>query len=374
MGRPWSSDLQTIHQAYKRRDTLDIYLADNTVLRLSRGAVTRVIGGTPVVYDNWIRSVDDLEYSLEEAIDRISVKCQNINSELGFKLASDLRLLDYALADYGKIYQSNRNPALIEDIPQVFRGVLANAEVDELNFDVELIVDYESLGAIIASRGLSPGCWTTYKNGIECTSTSIKTSCPKTRTGCAKRHDSTIKEAEFLGWEFFEEPTASAPGSGGNDGGIGGTCFTLETKIWTPQGEISIGELPLGAQRERIQVVSFNEITGEINYSDEIQEVFEHEVNGHFTFEFEHGSVNVTPEHRFFTALNNFLPADQFRIGDTTKTYIEDWFDSKLVRIKWNSDVKTLVRNLHVKKNHTYFVANKYAVHNAKNNGGGILI
>lgn len=369
MGRPWSSDLQTIHQAYKRRDTLDIYLADNTVLRLSRGAVTRVIGGSPVTYQNWIRSVDDLEYSLEESIDRISVKCQNVNSELGFKLASDLRLLDYALADYGKIYQSTRNPALIEDIPQVFRGVMANAEVDELNFEVELIVDYESLGAIIASRALSPGCWWTYKNGIECTSISIKTSCPKSRTGCAKRHTSTEKEAEFGGWEFFEEPTSSAPGSGDNDGGIGGTCFTLETKIWTPQGEISIGELPLGVQRERIPVVSFNEVTGEIDYTDEIEEVFEHETTGYFTFEFEHGKINVTPEHRFFTALNTFLPADQLRIGDKTKTYIEDWFDSKLLKIKWNSDKKTLVRNLHVKKNHTYF-ANRSAVHNAKNNGG----
>lgn len=367
MGRPWSADLQTIHQSYKRRDTLDIYLADSTVLRLSRGAVTRTIGGLPVNYNNWIRSVDDLEYSLEEAIDRISVKCQNINSELGFKLASDLRLLDYALADYGKIYQSTRNPALIEDIPQVFRGVMANAEVDELNFQVELIVDYESLGAIIASRGLSPGCWAAYKNGIECTSTSLKTSCPKTRIGCAKRHDSTIKEAEFLGWEFFEEPTSSTPGSGGNGGGIGGSCFTLETKIWTPRGEISIGELPLGVQRERIQVVSFNEITGEINYSDEIEEVFEHEITGYYTLEFQHGKIDVTPEHRFFTALNNFLPADQFTVGDTTKTYIQDWFDSKLLKTKWNSDKKILVRNLHVKQNHTYF-ANKYAVHNAKDN------
>lgn len=153
MPRDWSTDLQEIHQAYKRRDTLDLYLADNTVLHLSRGHVERDLGEKVgiVVYDNWIRSVEDLRSSIEQSIDRITIKCQNVDSQLGFKLASDLRLLDFAVADYGKIYQSLTNPALIEDIPQVLRGVLSNAEVDEQNFKVELIVDYDSMGRIIAA-------------------------------------------------------------------------------------------------------------------------------------------------------------------------------------------------------------------------------
>jgi hypothetical protein len=354
MPRELSSTLEQIFTAYKRRDTLDIYLNDDSVLRLSRGKVTR--GGHE--YQNWIRSVDDLHSSIEAAIDRITVTCQNVNSALGFDLASDMRLLDYALADYGKQYQSIRNPSLVEDIPQVFRGVLANAETDEQNFTFELIVDYESLGSIVASRALSPRCWWTYQNHVECTSTSGESTCPQTRNACVKRG----AEKDFGGWEAFIEPVSSPPGGGGNDdGGIGtGTCFTLDTPIWTPDGEAPIGELAAGRR-----VVSFDETTGVIDCEDEITEVLDHEAVGYYTFEFEHGEINVTPEHRLFRANNIFVLADMFRVGDTVRAFDNRWADSKLKKIRWNSDVKVPVRNLHVRKNRTYF-ANRCGVHNAK--------
>lgn len=358
MPRELSTTLKEILVAYKRRDTLDIYLNDETVLHLSRGGVTRSIGTTDVTYQNWIRSVEDLRGSIEASIDRITVTCQNVNSELGFDLASDMRLLDYALADYGKQYQSIREPSLIEDIPQVFRGVLANAETDEQNITFELIVDYESLGSIVASRALSPRCWWTYKGGTECHSTSEAGECPQTRKACARRG----VEYEFGGWEAFVEPVNSPPGGGGNDdGGIGtGTCFTLDTPVWTPGGEIPIGELNAGQR-----IVSFDPESGVIDCEDEITEVLDHEAAGYYTFEFEHGEINVTPEHRLFTANNIFVLADMFKIGDTVRAHAGEWFDSKLRRIRWNSDQKVPVRNLHVRHNRTYF-ANRCGVHNAK--------
>lgn len=358
MPRTWSTTLQQILPAYKRRDSLDIYLNDGTALHLSRGKVVRDFGGGPVEYLNWIRSVDDLRGSIESSIDRITVTCQNVNSALGFDLASDLRLLDYALANYGKQYQSLRNPALIEDIPQVFRGVLANAEASETDLSFELIVDYESLGAIVASRALSPRCWWTYQNGIECTSPSGEPTCPQTRTACAKRE----AEKDFGGWEAFVEPVSSPPGGGGNDGGgIGtGTCFTLDTLVWTPGGEVPIGELKAGDR-----VVSFDESTGVIDCEDEVTEVLDHEAGGVYTFEFEHGLLNVTPEHRLLRANNIFVLADMFRVGDTVRVFDKGWSDSKLKRIRWNSDQKVEVRNLHVRANRTYF-ANRCGVHNAK--------
>jgi hypothetical protein len=358
MPREFSTTLQQIFAAYKRRDTLDIYLNDETVLHLSRGSVTRSIGETDVTYQNWIRSVDDLRGSIEASIDRITVTCQNVNSELGFDLASDMRLLDYALADYGKQYQSIRNPALIEDIPQVFRGVLANAETDEQNITFELIVDYESLGSIVASRALSPRCWWTYKGGTECHSTSEAEDCPQTRKACARRG----VEHEFGGWEAFIEPTNSPPGGGGNDGGgIGtGTCFTLDTPVWTPEGALPIGELKVGQR-----IISFDPETGVIDCEDEITKVLDHEAAGFYTFEFEHGEINVTPEHRLFRANNIFVLADMFKIGDTVRANTGQWFDSRLKRIRWNSDQKVPVRNLHVRHNRTYF-ANRCGAHNAK--------
>lgn len=356
MPRPWTTDLQNILKSYKRRDTLDIYLNNGQMLRLSRG---KVIRGSVLIYDNWIRSVDELRFSTESSIDRITITCQNVNSSLGFNLASNLRLLDYALANYGKIYESLRTPGLQADIEQVFRGVLANAESDEENISFELIVDYESLGAIVASRALSPRCWWTYKNGVECTSTSGETTCPQTRSACVKRG----VEKDFGGWEAFIEPVSSPPGSGGNEGGGiggGGTCFTLDTPVWTPNGHIPIGELVPGQR-----VVSFNEQTGELNYNDEITEVLDHETTGYYTFGFEHGELNVTPEHPLLVANNIFVLADMFQLGDTVKVVKRGWEDSALRNIRWNSDAKVKVRNLHVRGNQTYF-ANRCAVHNVK--------
>lgn len=357
MPRTESPDLTTIFEAYKRRDSLDVYLADDTALRLSRGKVIRTIGGSSVEYQNYIRSVGDLNSSFEKSIDRIEIVGQNINSELGFNLASDLRLLDYAICDYGKSYQSIRNPSLLEDIPQVFRGVLADAEADEEFFRFDLIVDYESLGNIIALRGLGAKCAFTYKNGIECTSTSASATCARTRRHCTKNG----VEFENGGWEYFEEPTSFLPGSGGNGGG--GNCFTGETLIWTPKGYVPIGEMSERIKKDR-SIYSFNETTGEI-IEDEIVKVFRHETKGYFTFDFEHASLNVTPEHRLFTALSTFTAADKFKINDTIRAFVEDWFNSKLVRIKWHSDKTIEVFNLHVRHNHTYF-ANNCAVHNRK--------
>ena len=229
---------QNILPAYKRRDTLDIYLNNGQTLRLSRGKVTR---GSALIYENWIRSVDELRFSTESSIDRITITCQNVNSTLGFNLASNLRLLDYALADYGKIYESLRTPGLIDDIPQVFRGVLANAESDEQNISFELIVDYESLGAIVASRALSPRCWWTYKNGVECTSTSGEAPA---RKPAARASSAGWKRTSAAGRPLSSRSRAPREAAATTAAASArGTCFTLDTPVWTPDGDVPIGEL-----------------------------------------------------------------------------------------------------------------------------------
>lgn len=368
MPRTWDTDFQNIFEAYKLRHTLDLYLADDSILHLSRGRVVRTIDDEEVEYQNYIRSVEDLTFSLTDSIDRISIKCQNVNSELGFNLAANLRLLDFALADYGKIYQSVRNPELIQDIPQMFRGVLANGEADEKNFNFELIVDYAALGNIIASRWLSFRCLWTYKNGIECNSASVSDTCAHTRKACKKN----LYEFGFGGFEDFDEPVSSAPGTGTGGGGIGGPCFTGDTLIWTPKGSIPIGEMENRIKRGEKSVFSFDPHTGEI-IEDEITEVLKHEVAGYFTFDFEHASLNVTREHRLFTGNGDFVSADMFRRNDTVRSFIDSWFDSKLKKIRWHSDKKTTVYNLHVRQNHTYF-ANECGVHNAKGGGNEIIL
>ena len=366
MPRTESAPLTEIFKASTRRDTLDVYLSNNTILKLSRGAVLR----DDHTYQNWISSVGELTQTIDSDINRIEIKCQNIDSQMGLTLASNLRLLDYALCDYGRIYQSARNPALIEDIPQYFRGVMANAEADEKRFKVELIVDYESLGSILASRGLSPRCWWGYKNGIECTSTSDLPTCPHTRDGCIERD----AEKDFGGNEFFEEPMSSLPSSGGGGGGIGDyhpPCFTGDTLVWTPDGDFRIDEMLERLKAGKSSVFSFDKFTGEI-IEDEIEKVWRHDnVKGYFTFTFEHAELNITPDHRLFrSVLKQFSVADKFKVGDTIKREsAKSLTDSKLLNIKWNSDVSVTVWNLRVKKNRTYF-ANRSAVSNRKDDTG----
>lgn len=367
--RPISSNLSQILPACKIRETIDLYLP-STTLRLSKGKVSRVISGSPVVYNNSLKSVSNVRRTLTNSIDRLTIVCQNIDSQLGLNIASSLRLLDYAMAWQGRQFQSIRNETLIEDNPSEFFGVVSNAEANALSITFEIIVDYESLGAVLGSRGLSPRCWWTYKNGIECTSTSSEPDCPKTRDACKIRG----KEWEFGGWEFWGNPTVSTPGSGGNDnsgyegdnGGIGRACFSLDTEIWSPKGDIKLGDLEVGKLSNPLPCFSFNPITGEIE-KDEIIEVFEHIVTGFYTFEFADSTkINVTPEHPFYVWENEFKVADKLQLFETVKFFKNDeWKDVELIGIKWNSEEKITVRNCHVRKNHTYF-ANRAGVHNLK--------
>lgn len=367
MGRTQSANLTTIFQAYRVRHTVDLYLNDGTVKYLSRGAVSREIDEKTETYNNYIKQVGDLNYSIENAVERIRIDCQNENSELGLDLASDVRLLDYALADYGKVYESERTPGLIEDIPQVFRGVVADAELDETNFRFEIIVDYESLGSVIAARGLSPRCWWLYQNGIECTSSSGLTSCPKTRQGCRDRHEGggdVEEDAEHGGWQYFEEPSISPPSGGGIGGG---PCFTGDVRVWTPDGDIPIGEMKARVADGKRSVYSFDFITGRI-IEDEIVNVWEHQTVGYFTLDFGDIYLNVTPLHNLLNDFGTWKNADDYQLNDAIKFYLKKdrvYKDLRLKKIKWNSDVPITAWNLQVRKNKTYF-ANGCAVSNLK--------
>lgn len=232
MPRTPSETLETILPASKRRETLTIYLADDSVLYLSRGAVTKTIEGSPVTFQNKIREISGLRQSIDSGVDRITITCENISGTLGNNLASNLRLFDFAFAVYGRIYESIRDSEVTETIETVFSGVIADVLPGETHIDFEIIADYESLGAIVGGRTLSPRCPWKYKNGIECTSESSETDCSKTRAACVVRG----KEYQFGGTEFFEEPVATVPagdgsgigtgtgggGGGGYDAGLGG--------------------------------------------------------------------------------------------------------------------------------------------------------
>lgn len=264
--------------------------------------------------------VGELKETQNTATNRIQIKLSNVDLVFGIKLASDLRKLELADITVKRYYQSLTNPATIETA-FFFLGKLIGAQANEREIDFDVIPDTTAAGTCIAQENLSPS----------------------------------------NGWVFPESPTTSPPGTGSNPGGgIGhGSCFSLDTLICTPGGDIPIGELKAG-----MPIVSFNHQTGEI-YRDEVEEVFEDKVRGIFTLEFEHGTVRVTPRHRFFTGDNCFKQAAVFSLKQTVQVYSKGWVDSRLIGMKWDGLTETEVRNFRVKNNRTYF-ANGFAVHNSK--------
>lgn len=366
MLREISANLASILPAASVRDTLDLYLADNTTRRLSRGNLTRTIDGGSVIYSNWLKSVGELRYSLSNEVDSVQVVCQNVNSLLGFDIASNLRLLDYAHARIGKFYQSIRDPNLTEDVTVEFIGILSNAEAnhEEIKFDV--IVDFDALGSLLASRNLSPRCWWRYKDGINCHSTSNLLTCPKNRAACIERG----AEWEFGGWEFFEQPVASPPVGGDDDPPPREPpprCFTGDTPVLTSKGQIPFAAFYNSFYKNGFNsIINFNEQTGEVE-SDKAIEVFKHTAHGYFELEFAGGArLKVTPEHPFWNEYYQFIAADQLKLKDRIWRYLDKiWVLATLERVKWHSDAKVEVYNLHARRNKTYF-ANNFAVHNIK--------
>lgn len=354
MPREQDSALTSIFSgSHSRRDFCVLYLANGVTKHLSRDKFVR----DGIAYQPYIRSVGDLVKTSRE-VDALTLTFQNINSELGLIAASDLRLLDYAVVEYGRRYQSNLNASLITDYPLLFRGVLESAQITERVLQLTLITDFESLGNVIASRQPKEKCVWAYKNGLECTSVSSELTCSKTRFACQKR----LKPFQFGGFEYFEEPIDSAPGSAGNEGGvevISPGCFSLDTKIRLKNSDVEIGNLPLGSVS--IPCISFDPRTEKLS-SDRIIFVHEFEKADIYELEFEHGTIRVTAEHPIFRGFGSFRKVGDWRLSDEAKFFNNGWRKSKLMKMRRFVD-KITVRNVTVEKHETFF-ANSLAVHN----------
>ena len=364
MLREFPSNLQTILPASKMRHTLDLHLSDGTNLYLSRGKVDRTIDGENENYSNWIKTVSGFNYSIDAPIDRVTVTCQNIDSTLGLYLASDLRKLDYAFAKYSRQYQSIRDASLIEDDLDQFRCVLANAEANEQEISFELIMDLEAIGDVLTSRTLSPRCPWCYKNGIECTATGSQPSCPKTRDACRERHPLEAdedKDAEFGGWEFFQDLIPSPPGSGGNQIGTRDTCFPAGTLVWTPKGFVPIEKIKVGDF-----VYSWNKITKQIDVQKVYQKFDHPNTTELFDFDFDCVKFSPTPAHKISTE-NGMIPADNFDLKKTklsvydtscinSTDYKKGWQFVPMKSLKNNSDLTFTSHNFAVEEFATYFV------------------
>lgn len=303
MPRIVASGLTDILANGYRRDALEIYLADGTIRRLSRGAVTR----SGNVYANSIQSVGEIKNSIGSPVNRLEIKCQNIDSTLGGDVASSLRKLTYAFARYTRDYVSHRGVDSVTEADPFF-GVVSGVTATEKDISYEIVSDLESIGKVLASRTFSPRCPWVYKNGIECTSTSGLGACPKDLTSCIARG----KPWEHGGWEFFENPVSEPPGPDINPPGGGGDCFIQDTLINTENGYVPIDRIEVGQR-----VMAFDELTGIILPQKVIGTTKTKYTGPMTTFEFYATGFPITmkPTHRIFTGTEMRI-ADNWEIND----------------------------------------------------------
>lgn len=364
MPRTISEDLQSILDAKTHGIdwTLDITMPGPISLQLATSSLSTGKGD----YTNDLERISEIRQTLESPVDRVQVQIQNKDMAIGLHLANNRPAWKRAEAIIGRFYTS-ADGELAEWI-EMFRGAVQQPLATDLQVSFDLVPDTISKGLIVSNRTLGLPCGFRFKDPQTCAYSGLAADCNhhlKSSGGCDGRDNSE----HFGGTESRYDPDSTVPGTGNNSGGGGddtgiglGTCFTLDTPIWTPSGEVPIGEIEAG-----MKIVSFDEYTGVIDLEDEVEEVFEHETEWYITFEVGKRTVNVTPEHRFFRGEGRWAAAGTFRIGETLRVFTGEWADPSLDAITRHSPGAIRVRNLRVKKNQTYF-ANRCGVHNAKHN------
>lgn len=141
-----------------------------------------------------------------------------------------------------------------------------------------------------------------------------------------------------------------------NISGYGTGCFTADTEIYTPEGEVPIAEVNVGDL-----VWSYNQKTGETTQCLVVN-VFKHDVNSLLIICVGDEVIETTSEHPFWVQGKEWVKASELVVGDNLFTS-----DSLHLSIEDIGVIEgsTIVYNLEVEGDHTYFVSQEQIlVHN----------
>lgn len=353
MPRSVSGTLSTLLQASETHPTLALVYTDGTVKKFSNTPLA-IAKGTFVQH---LKTVSEIKQTLSRAISRCKAEIQNVDRAMGLDIASSARLLENAEAVVGRYYSGIRDAGLNE-WKSLFTGRVMTAEADEETATLEIISDITAAGQCVATRGLADNCPRIYKD-FRCGATSSNTTCNKNLKGIGSCTDNANTD-HFEGWMNPDNPTPPEPPPGDPGGGGigGGTCFTGDTLIWTPNNDVPISEI-----RKGDIVWAFDENTKQLKAS-RVLNIMRHEINRFYSFDFEGIKLNVTPEHRLLTA-KGFQAADSLGLAAKVFTHEGEWLKRRIKSFKWNTRKPVEVFNLEIEKYHTYF-ANRVAVHNEK--------
>lgn len=368
MARGISGNLSQLLPHAVAHSTVEIRRNDGTVQRVATDALN--VGGNAYAPD--LRYVGEIAQSRGRASDRVSVTMQNVDKTFGLEILSDLRRLDFAETIVGRYLYKASNPALNAWV-ELYRGKLVNAQATDTEAKFAIVDALTAAGYVVSMRQLEEDCTWVFGDPNTCGYTGPLLTCDhklNSPGGCLGRQ----RTKRYGGWKFPKAPTSSFPGSGGNTGsGTGGNtggdtgggprCFTGETMILMAGGAVKrIDEIEAGDS-----VVAFDPATGEIKNKTVVRR-FHHFAPNYFSLKFGDFSLNVTPEHRFWTQ-NGWLAADNFSLKQTVFR-LENFRDTNrelpvLTESKWETYKPVSVYNFEVADFHTYF-AGGFAVSNAK--------
>jgi hypothetical protein len=139
---------------------------------------------------------------------------------------------------------------------------------------------------------------------------------------------------------------------------VGAFCsFSEDTLVSTEDGLVPISEVELDDY-----VLAYNEETGEIGYYPVVA-IWAHEdpVIVYLTIDGE--TIVTTPEHPFYTAEGEWVPAAGLQLGDEIRT--AEWGSGTVERVRFSLRPQ-MMYNFTVAEAHTYFIAERqWLVHNA---------
>lgn len=143
-----------------------------------------------------------------------------------------------------------------------------------------------------------------------------------------------------------------------------GACsFSEDTPVETRDGEKPINEIDEGDY-----VLAYNEETGETGYYP-VSAVWAHVDPVTITLIIDGEVIETTPEHPFYTAEGEWVPAGELKVGDEVRQ--ADGSTGVVESIEWIAEDQTMY-NFTVDVAHTYFVGTgQWLVHNACTPGEG---
>lgn len=180
-------------------------------------------------------------------------------------------------------------------------------------------------------------------------------SVPERRAVREARESIDVLKAER---NSYSTELSSRSNSGGIPGGLGGGCFTADTKILTEKGYKNIADITVG---DKVLTVNLEGSPA----SNNVVKTYTFTNDHYFVI---NKKIKVTALHRFYTS-NGWIRARDLRIGDRIQMS-DGSFEEIVSKELFSADLT--VYNLDIADNHNFFVSSDgrkgYLVHNC---GGG---